>query len=195
MGKITAAVIVAVATLAAVLTAPVSAQQFSPVDYAVMQRLCGQVDKGVPCVYDANNVIVGLAFSGGIAGAGELSRLIGGEWYDLFYQNVGLLVRNAFLYTTINCSDPHPYIQTGPGGLVNNTPIEQLPLRGAVAFNQVWIPSGTPVQVQILAVAATPPPVTNCFPGQPIGSPPLLFTGRAAVVGDMSTFTSPFSVK
>ena len=136
---------------ALLLGEPASAQQFSPVDYVVMQRICGPFALGFPCVYDSHNQIVGLSLF-----PGELQRRIGGEWYQLLYHNIGFpLPDYSFFFTSDNCTGT-AYLETGSGQKSGTTLVEQLPFYGAVTNNEIWGPVGAPIQIQIGSEATSP---------------------------------------
>ena len=169
---------------------PISAQQFSPADYLVMQRICGPLARGFPCVYDSHNQIVGL-----ISGTGELVRRIGGDWYLMLYQNIGLSTGYSFFYESENCTGT-AYLETGSGQKSGTTLIEQLPFFSQFAVSNIWGPVGSPVQIQIGSEGPSPPPVSAsaCASYGPNGGGPIV-TARPAVAIDQTVFSTPFLVR
>jgi len=184
---------------------PLSAQEFTPVDAAIMKRLCEpppakdepphtQFPEGFPCVYDqnGNGKIVGLSGSGQ---SGFVTRRIGGHWYDLYADNVGLTQRYAFLYATVDCTET-AYMATGFGQTSGTTPIESLQLLATFANGAIWAPVGSATVVQIRSEAPTPPPVAvgSCQPFTAQGAPPVIYTARVATQIDNTPFTPPFAI-
>jgi hypothetical protein len=173
------------AAIAALMVAgtPASAQQFSLGDYLVMQSICGRIGQGLPCVYDSHNQIVGLATI-----TGELRRRIGGDWYDMLYQNIGLSTGYSFFYTSADCTGT-AYLETGDGQKSGTILVEELPFFAAFALSEIWAPVGTPMQIQIGSEGPTPPPVSaaDCASYGPNGGGPTI-TVRPATVVDRTVF-------